>query len=89
MPFYIALPFTSFDPETRTGAEVPIEERSAEEVTHMQGITEDGARHIVRVVNPGSPAANPAFDMTPARLITGYITERGLLDVKALAGAAA
>jgi methylthioribose-1-phosphate isomerase len=89
VPFYIALPFTSFDPETPTGVSVPIEERSADEVTHMQGITEDGARHIVRVVNPGSPAANPAFDMTPARFVTGYITERGLMDVQDLADAPA
>lgn len=85
VPFYIAMPFTSFDPATLRGEDVPIEERSAEEVTHMQGVTEDGTRHVVRIVNPGSRAANPAFDMTPARLITGYITERGLLNVRDLA----
>lgn len=89
VPFYIAMPFTSFDPATPRGEDVPIEERSAEEVTHMQGITEDGARTVVRIVNPGSRAANPAFDMTPARLISGYITERGLLNVRDLAGALA
>ncbi|RYD95625.1 MAG: S-methyl-5-thioribose-1-phosphate isomerase [Sphingomonadales bacterium] len=85
VPFYIAMPFTSFDPATPRGEDVPIEERSPEEVTHMQGVTEDGTRHVIRIVNPGSRAANPAFDMTPARLITGYITERGLLNVRDLA----
>lgn len=89
IPFYVAMPFTSFDPATPRGEDVPIEERSAEEVTHMQGMTEDGARTVVRIVNPGSRAANPAFDMTPARLISGYITERGLLNVRDLAGALA
>jgi methylthioribose-1-phosphate isomerase len=80
IPFYVAMPFTSFDPTTASGDDVPIEERSADEVTHMQGIDAEGARRIVRVVNPGSPAANPAFDVTPARLVTGYLTERGLLS---------
>lgn len=87
VPFYIAMPFTSFDPTTPRGEDVPIEERSGEEVTHMQGIGEDGERRVVRIVNPGSRAANPAFDMTPARLISGYITERGLLNVQDLASA--
>lgn len=81
VPFYVAMPFTSFDPNTEHGNDVPIEERSADEVTHMQGVTEDGIRQVVRVVNPGSKAANPAFDVTPARLVSGYLTERGLLTI--------
>ncbi|MEO7691019.1 MAG: S-methyl-5-thioribose-1-phosphate isomerase [Sphingomonas sp.] len=73
VPFYVALPYTTFDAGTATGADVPIEERSADEVTHVAG--EGGS---VRVTASG--AANPAFDVTPARLVTGYLTERGLLD---------
>ncbi|OYY75935.1 MAG: S-methyl-5-thioribose-1-phosphate isomerase [Sphingomonas sp. 28-62-20] len=71
IPFYVALPSTTFDATTPTGADVPIEERSGEEVTHVQG--EGGA---IRVTASG--AANPAFDVTPARLVTGYITEKGV-----------
>lgn len=84
VPFYVAMPFTTFDPETERGEDVPIEERSAEEVTHVQGVTAEGARVVVRIVNPGSGAANPAFDVTPARLVSGYVTERGLLTLEGL-----
>ncbi|MDX5983853.1 S-methyl-5-thioribose-1-phosphate isomerase [Sphingomonas echinoides] len=73
VPFYVALPYTTFDASTATGADIPIEERSADEVTHVAG---EGGR--IRVT--ASNAANPAFDVTPARLVTGYLTERGLLD---------
>jgi len=88
VPFHVAMPFTSFDPHTACGEDVPIEERSGEEVTHIQGMTEDGVRRVVRIVNPGSAAANPAFDVTPARLVTGYITERGRLTLDELNDAA-
>ena len=84
VPFYVAMPFTSFDPATARGDLVPIEERSGEEVTHVQGVTDDGVRRVVRIVNPGSTASNPAFDVTPARLVSGYVTERGLLGIKQL-----
>ena len=73
VPFYVALPYTTFDPNTASGADIPIEERSAEELTHLS----DG-QATVQVTQ--SPAANPAFDVTPARLVTAYITERGVLD---------
>ncbi|MCW3848214.1 S-methyl-5-thioribose-1-phosphate isomerase [Sphingomonas sp. LB-2] len=73
VPFYVALPYTTFDPNTATGADIPIEERSAEELTQLS----DG-QNTVQVTQ--SPAANPAFDVTPARLVTAYITERGVLD---------
>ena len=73
VPFYVALPYTTFDAGTATGADVPIEERSADEVTHVVG--EGGT---IRVTASG--AANPAFDVTPARLVTGYLTERGLVE---------
>jgi methylthioribose-1-phosphate isomerase len=76
VPFYVALPYTTFDPDTPTGADVPIEERSGEELTRLTGPAEGG---IATVKVTDSPAANPAFDVTPARLVTGYITERGVL----------
>ncbi|GGK36194.1 S-methyl-5-thioribose-1-phosphate isomerase [Salinarimonas ramus] len=79
VPFYVTLPVTTIDWSLDDGlAEIPIEERSAREVTNLVGIDEDGAVHDVRVVAPGSPAANPAFDVTPARLVAGLVTERGI-----------
>ncbi|WP_448658710.1 S-methyl-5-thioribose-1-phosphate isomerase [Sphingomonas sp. CJ99] len=84
IPFYVALPSTTFDPATPNGASVPIEERSGDELAWLTGPTADGRIETVRVT--GSPAANHAFDITPARLVTGYITERGVLDRDGLAG---
>jgi methylthioribose-1-phosphate isomerase len=78
IPFYVALPSSTFDWELRDGLrEIPIEERSADEVRFVQGL---GPNQTERVLVPpaGSPAANPAFDVTPARLVTGFITERGV-----------
>jgi len=78
IPFYVALPSSTFDWERRDGLrEIPIEERSADEVRFVQGL---GSTQTERVLVPpaGSPAANPAFDVTPARLVTGFITERGV-----------
>ena len=60
-----------------------IEERDAREVTHVRGRGEDGTLLDVEVVNPGSPVANPGFDVTPARLVTGIITERGITPATA------
>jgi methylthioribose-1-phosphate isomerase len=78
-PFYVALPGSTIDWTLRDGVgEIPIEERSAEEVSHISGLAEDGRVVRVRITAPGSPAANPAFDVTPARLVTGLITERGV-----------
>ena len=64
-------------------AEIPIEERAAREVTHLSGLADDGEVRSVRIVAPGSGAANPAFDVTPARLVTGLITERGVCAASA------
>ena len=72
VPFYVALPHTTFDAATASGDLIPIEERSGDEVTWVEG--EGGRVRITR-----SSTANPAFDVTPARLVTGYITERGVL----------
>jgi methylthioribose-1-phosphate isomerase len=80
VPFYVALPSPTIDFRINDGiAEIPIEQRDATEVTEMTGRTRDGRIETVRVVPEGSRAANYAFDVTPARLVTGLITERGLL----------
>jgi methylthioribose-1-phosphate isomerase len=79
VPFYVALPHSTIDWRVRDGlAEIPIEERSPQELTHATGRSADGAMVSVQLSAPGSPAANPAFDITPARLVTGLITERGI-----------
>jgi methylthioribose-1-phosphate isomerase len=78
IPFYVALPSSTFDWQRRDGiAEIPIEERHADEVRYVQGQAR-GETFRVLVPPAGSPAANPAFDVTPARLVTGFITERGV-----------
>jgi methylthioribose-1-phosphate isomerase len=78
IPFWVALPSTTIDWAVSDGIrEVPIEERDAAEVTEMTGRTAGGEIATVRVAPLGSAAANPAFDVTPARLVTGMITERG------------
>jgi methylthioribose-1-phosphate isomerase len=79
VPFYVALPSPTIDWTLADGFAIPIEERGAEEVTHIPGLTEDGSVRTVRVTPAASPAANPAFDVTPARLVTGLITERGVV----------
>ncbi|GEO82544.1 S-methyl-5-thioribose-1-phosphate isomerase [Pararhodospirillum oryzae] len=84
VPFYVALPGPTIDWTVNDGvAEIPIEERSGAEVTRLWGRTDEGALAWVTVTPEGSPAANPAFDVTPARLITGLITERGVCPASA------
>jgi len=78
VPFYVALPSPTIDWRIEKGAAIPIERRDPREVTHIEGWTEDGRRVAVRLTPQSSPAANYAFDVTPARLVTGLITERGL-----------
>lgn len=79
VPFYVALPSSTIDWRMRDGVtEIPIEERSAREVTHMSGLTATGAVETVQVTPVGSPALNYGFDVTPARLVTGLITEGGV-----------
>jgi methylthioribose-1-phosphate isomerase len=80
VPFYVALPSPTIDWTVRDGvAEIPIEERKAREVSHVQGMTESGLG-VVDVTPEGTSSGNPAFDVTPARLVTGLITERGVSD---------
>lgn len=79
VPFYAALPGSTVDWGLRNGvAEIPIEERGEAEVLWMQGRAKDGRVLPVRIAPEGTPARNPAFDVTPARLVTGIITERGV-----------
>ncbi|MGE0223881.1 MAG: S-methyl-5-thioribose-1-phosphate isomerase [Acetobacteraceae bacterium] len=78
VPFWVALPSSTIDWTVADGIrEIPIEERSQAEVTDMTGQLPDGSIATVRIAAGGSPAANPAFDVTPARLVSGLITERG------------
>lgn len=79
VPFYVALPHTTIDWTLTDGVrDIEIEERSAREVTHMTGRTEQGEIVTVEISAPGSAAANYGFDVTPARYVTGLITERGV-----------
>ena len=88
VPFYVALPSPTIDWTVSDGvAEIPIEERDAREVTHIQGKTGDGIE-VVQVSPDGSPGGNPAFDVTPRHLVTGLITERGICEASPAALAA-
>jgi methylthioribose-1-phosphate isomerase len=78
VPFWVALPHSTLDMRVADGVrDIPIEERAPEEVTDITGQDSAGRITRIRVAAAGSPAANPAFDVTPARLVTGLITERG------------
>jgi methylthioribose-1-phosphate isomerase len=90
VPFYVALPSPTIDFAIADGLkEIPIEQRAADEVTKLTGRTASGAIETVDIVAPGSPVANYAFDVTPARYVTGLITERGVIaaDREAIAKA--
>jgi methylthioribose-1-phosphate isomerase len=78
VPFYAALPVSTIDWSLEHGADIPIEERSPAELTHVTGRTRSGAMETIRVVPEESRALNLAFDVTPARLVTALITERGV-----------
>jgi methylthioribose-1-phosphate isomerase len=78
VPFYVALPHTTIDWRLDDGRRIEIEERSPDEVLKMTGRLPDGSVATVEIAAYGSPAANPGFDVTPARLVTGFITERGV-----------
>jgi methylthioribose-1-phosphate isomerase len=84
VPFYVALPASTIDWTIDDGvAGIPIEARSAEEVTHIQGRGDAGGISAVQLTPDGSASFNPAFDVTPARLVTGLITERGVAPASA------
>ncbi len=81
VPFYVAIPTSTFDFEIRDGVkEIPIEERSADEVRFIKGVDIEGVVREVRITPEDSPALNYGFDVTPARLITGLITNRGVCE---------
>ena len=80
VPFYVALPGPTIDWSLDDGADIPIEERDASEVTRMTGVNDAGEVTAVEIMPEGTVAANPAFDVTPARLVTGLITERGVAE---------
>ena len=89
VPFYVALPSSTIDWTVHDGVqEIPIEERDASEVTHISGMSPEGVIAQVRVTPENTTAGNPAFDVTPARLVTGLITERGVCEASTEALAA-
>ena len=86
VPFYVALPSSTIDWRSPTAAAIPIEQRSDVEVPTLTGRATDGRYETIRLVPEGSAAANYAFDVTPARLVTGLITERGVRGERSRAG---
>jgi len=84
IPFYVAIPLSTLDWNLKSGKEIPIEERNAEEVLTAWGTDHRGIFRQVRTANPTSPARNPAFDVTPANLITGIITPKGIFKPRDL-----
>jgi S-methyl-5-thioribose-1-phosphate isomerase len=79
IPFYVAAPTSTFDLKCKSGKHIPIEERSEEEVLYQTGANKNGKIEKVLICSPGSKAVNPAFDVTPAKYITGIITEKGII----------
>lgn len=84
IPFYVAIPLSTIDWNLKSGREIPIEERHADEVLGSWGVNARGRREYVRVANPGSSARNPGFDVTPPGLITGIITPEGIFKPREL-----
>ena len=78
VPFYVALPSPTIDWRVGSGAEIPIEAREADELLRVSGRDEYGQTQTVAIAPHGARAVNFAFDVTPARLVTGLVTERGV-----------
>ena len=78
IPFYIAAPDSTFDKNCLTGEDIPIEERSQDEILFISGIDVEGKEQKIRIANLGSKALNPAFDITPINYISGFITSQGI-----------
>ena len=78
IPFYVAAPLSTFDVNAKTGEDIPIEERSEDEVLFISGIDENKKIRKIRIAPEESPAKNPAFDVTPAKYLAGIITEKGI-----------
>ncbi|MBI2075970.1 MAG: S-methyl-5-thioribose-1-phosphate isomerase [Candidatus Aenigmarchaeota archaeon] len=79
IPFYVAAPFSTIDFNCKSGKDIPIEERSEDEVKKQTGLTDGGELKTIFVSNPESRAINPSFDVTPAKFIKGIITEKGII----------
>lgn len=79
IPFYVAVPFSTIDFSLSDGSKILIEERSEDEVLTYSGPDSEGILHTIQMASPGSHALNPTFDVTPARFITGFITEKGII----------
>ena len=79
IPFYVAAPLSTFDANAKTGEDIPIEERSEDEILYISGIDANNEIKKVRIAPEESSAKNPAFDVTPAKYITGIITEKGII----------
>jgi len=79
IPFYVAAPTSTFDLNCTSGKAIPIEERSEDEILYQTGPNRSGKQEKILVCSPGSKAYNPAFDITPAKYITGIITEKGII----------
>lgn len=88
IPFYVAAPSSTFDFKCKTGNDIPIEERSEDEVLTMTGYSGSSFQKV-RTSPLGSTARNPAFDVTPARYVSGIITERGILKPSEISSALA
>ena len=86
IPFYVAAPFSTIDFSLTDGSQIPIEERSEDEVLFYTGPDSEGTMRTIRMASPGSHAINPAFDVTPAKYITGFITEKGIFTHEELSG---
>ena len=84
IPFYVAAPTSTIDFDCPTGTDIPIEERDQEEVLSMWGMDDEGQMRRIRVAPAASQARNPAFDVTPAKLVTALITEKGIVKPEEL-----
>ncbi len=80
VPFYVAAPSSTFDLNCNSGRDIPIEERDEDEVLYQTGLTGEGNLEKILVCSPGSKAINPVFDITPAKYISGIITEKGIIE---------
>ncbi|MBI2653285.1 S-methyl-5-thioribose-1-phosphate isomerase [Candidatus Woesearchaeota archaeon] len=79
LPFYVAAPLSTFDINSKTGEDIPIEERSSDEILYISGIDKNKKIRKIRIAPEESSAKNPAFDVTPAKYVSGIITERGII----------
>lgn len=80
IPFYIAAPLSTFDDNIKEGKDIPIEERSEDEILYISGEDEEGIIRKIRIASPNSSAYNPAFDVTPVKYITGFITPNEIMN---------